>query len=249
MELARIGVDNIPVVTLVTIGLNVVNYLVDPLEMSLGEVCVGFYQVVQYAQVYRLLLSAFYHAHDLHLYYNMSSLVLKGRTLEPIIGSWKFAWMMIIFAIGSSALHVALQYVLATYFSYHEALYSCGVGFSAVLFGLKVVVNDLHRNGHGMIMGFIPVEMRYLVWAELLLIHILMPNSSFWGHLCGILMGLAYKYHMLDPIFVVVDALGAVVSPPPQLQHQQPHYQYYQQPNQHYSPNTGRRRVVNGGLY
>ncbi len=78
-----------------------------------------------------------------------------------------------------------------------------------MLFALKVVVNDRDPNARGMyvfilisflvyllialhcrILG-LPIEMRYLAWAELLLIHVLMPNSSFLGHLCGIAMGYA----------------------------------------------------------
>jgi len=37
----------------------------------------------------------------------------------------------------------------------------------------------------------IPVEMKYLAWVELLLIHVLVPESSFLGHLCGIAIGTA----------------------------------------------------------
>lgn len=33
---------------------------------------------------------------------------------------------------------------------------------------------------------------KYAAWAELLLIHLLVPNASFIGHLAGILSGLIY---------------------------------------------------------
>lgn len=58
--------------------------------------------------------------------------------------------MMAIFAVGANALHVALIYILSTYFNYHDGLYSCAVGFSAVLFGLKVVLYDLNPDGQRM---------------------------------------------------------------------------------------------------
>lgn len=50
IELARIGVDNIPIVTLVTIGINVVNYLVNPLDLGVEDVCVSFTHVVYHIQ-------------------------------------------------------------------------------------------------------------------------------------------------------------------------------------------------------
>jgi rhomboid domain-containing protein 1 len=179
LEVARIGFEHIPPVTLVTLGINVVNYLLNPLDMDLGEVCVQYTTIVYGHEVMRLFLSALFHVHDFHLYYNMSSLILKGRTLEPLVGSWRFACMIVVFALGSSSLMVAASYVLATFFAQTEQLYTCAVGFSTVLFALKVVVNELDPNGHRMILG-IPVEMQYLAWAELLLIHVwyLNPLSS-----------------------------------------------------------------------
>lgn len=60
------------------------------------------------------------------------------------------------------------------------------VGFSAVLFGLKVILTH-GAYGDSRIM-FLPVTIptRYVVWAELLIIHFLVPHASFLGHLCGI---------------------------------------------------------------
>ena len=49
---------------------------------------------------------------------------------------------------------------------------------------------------------------RYAVWIELLIIHILVPRSSFVGHLAGILVGLAY---VSGPLEVVVDALDSIL--------------------------------------
>jgi len=40
-------------------------------------------------------------------------------------------------------------------------------------------------------MGFV-VPTQYIYWFELALIHVLVPGSSFFGHLCGIITGLLY---------------------------------------------------------
>ncbi len=36
------------------------------------------------------------------------------------------------------------------------------------------------------------VPTQYLYWFELVLIHLLVPGSSFFGHLCGIVAGILY---------------------------------------------------------
>eukprot|EP00887_Chlorella_sp_A99_P008208 scaffold12.g8208.t1 len=67
---------------------------------------------------------------------------------------------------------------------------SCAVGFSGVLFGLKVVLNwDLP--GWSEVYG-VALPTKHICWAELLLVQVLVPSASFWGHLCGILAGLIY---------------------------------------------------------
>ena len=61
------------------------------------------------------------------------------------------------------------------------------VGFSAVLFGLKVVLN-YSTTGWSSVMG-IQVPVKYLCWAELVVASLINPNASFLGHLTGIAAG------------------------------------------------------------
>lgn len=60
-----------------------------------------------------------------------------------------------------------------------------------VLFALKVITTAETPTGTAYIMGM-PVPSKYAAWAELLAIHLLVPNASFMGHLAGILAGCAY---------------------------------------------------------
>uniref|UniRef100_A0ACB8FAR4 Uncharacterized protein n=1 Tax=Sphaerodactylus townsendi TaxID=933632 RepID=A0ACB8FAR4_9SAUR len=76
---------------------------------------------------------------------------------------------------------------------------SCAVGFSGVLFALKVLNNHYHPGGTSNIMG-IQVSNKYACWLELLAIHLLNPRSSFGGHLAGILVGLIYIKSPLKPV-------------------------------------------------
>lgn len=54
--------------------------------------------------------------------------------------------------------------------------------FSGVIFALKVLTTENQDSG-----------MKYAVWTELVLIYLLVPGSSFMGHLAGILAGLTFS--------------------------------------------------------
>jgi hypothetical protein len=72
----------------------------------------------------------------------------------------------------------------------HMYASSCAVGFSAVLFAFKAVLNADDPSTSS-IMG-IPVPTRFMAWGELLLASAFNPQASFFGHVCGILAGLAH---------------------------------------------------------
>jgi len=197
--------------------------------------------------VQRLLLASFYHANDIHLYYNMSSFIWKGRQLEPIFGPKRFAILIIILALVSNILMVAISVGLSEVFQNSDSMHTCAVGFSAVLFALKVIITETS-----------PSNNKWIYWSELLFIQMIVPNASFLGHLCGILAGLLYTHHYLDALFIIpeqiVDSLVQTQQQPAASQNNQ--YQSYdstynqqQQYNNYQNYQPGRRRVVNGVLY
>ena len=53
--------------------------------------------------------------------------------------------------------------------------------YIGVLFALKVITNYMDPPGIQHVMGVFPVPTKFLCWAELLLIHLLVPNASFLG--------------------------------------------------------------------
>jgi hypothetical protein len=81
---------------------------------------------------------------------------------------------------------------------YHAFVFLFCVG---VIFALKVLTSREtppgRENVHGM---WVPT--RYAAWIELILIHLLVPNASFMGHLAGILAGVIYTS---TPVGTVVD--------------------------------------------
>ena len=168
----------------------------------------------------RLLWFPWLHADDVHLYYNMASLIWKGRVLEAKLKSRGFLFLVAELCVTSALLHLAAAVLLAQLGS-TSFMHECTVGFSGVLFGLKVLIARLPGPGYTDIAGVrLPTKVRpgmtrtggadsavkpnpperparnvqYAAWGELLLCFVLIPDSSLLGHLCGILAGLAHVH-------------------------------------------------------
>lgn len=193
-------------VTLGVLGLNIVTYL-RPRGMrihwpSISEACISVQGVWFRGQWQRLFTSPFVHSGDYHLYYNMASFMWKAVSLERHFGSGYFAYMVTVFSVATGLVYLALHYLMAELLDQWSAMRSCAVGFSAVIFALKVVTTHIQPAGMTMIMGFFPIPTRLACWAELVIISVLFPNVSFVGHLAGILVGLAYVW---GPLKAVMD--------------------------------------------
>ncbi|BBM99856.1 rhomboid-related protein 4 [Marchantia polymorpha subsp. ruderalis] len=158
---------------------------------TVQEVCLNPYRVLKDWDARRLLLSAFYHVDDAHLVYNMISLLWKGVQLEGSMGSKKFAGMVGVLLGLSHGLVVVSAKFLYSFADNPGPMYSeCAVGFSAVLFALKMVLNwnsPDYTNVYGVL-----IPSRYAAWAELFFIQMFVPGTSFLGHLCGVVAGLIY---------------------------------------------------------
>lgn len=161
--------------------------------------CLQPRRVLERGEWGRLLSAAFLHADASHLYYNLSSLLWKGVRLEARLGSAAFAGLVAELLLLS---HAAVALGAAALAAYAPAAYAylyydtCMVGFSAVLFGLKVVLNA-GDDSWSEVAG-IRLPAKYLCWAELFVASALNPRASFFGHLCGIAAGLAHV-HLAAP--------------------------------------------------
>ena len=141
----------------------------------------------------------------------MASFMWKARTLERVYGSLYFAYLMAVFSVLTSTLYVALNYFLAEGLDSLSYVNTCAVGFSGVIFAVKVLTTHLQPNGMTYIIG-IPIPLKLAVWAELVIISVLVPNASFVGHLAGILVGVAYVSgplkQIMDIPFNILTATG-----------------------------------------
>lgn len=168
---------------------------------STNEACISVHNVYYKNQYTRLVMAPFIHADSWHLYYNMASFMWKARTLEKLYGSFYFAYLITIFTGLSSILYVVINYFLAEFTDSWSYAYHCAVGFSGVIFAIKVLTTHLQPNQLSYVMG-IGIPNKLVVWVELIIISVLNPRASFVGHLAGILVGVAF---ISGPLKTVMD--------------------------------------------
>ncbi|XP_059145464.1 rhomboid-related protein 4-like isoform X1 [Physella acuta] len=221
-QVMNYGVKNIPPVTLALMAGQTAIFLDFfpqhfPSPMS---VCVSSYLVYYHKDWMRMIKSTFVHGDDMHLYFNMLSLLYKGTLLEKYFGSLYFAYLIAVFSAVTSSTYVGIGLLLGHI--QQSYLMSCAVGFSGVLFALKVLVTHYSPASVKVIYG-IPFNTKYVYWVELVLIQMAAPNASFVGHLAGILVGLAY---VKGPLKFLMDIF----------------YPFGIQTNRHFSSDTGSSR-------
>lgn len=129
------------------------------------------------------------------------SFLWKGRDLERRLGSVRFFCLLIVFTILTSCTYLGLNLALFEVTRDRSYLKTCAVGFSGVIFALKVLTTHYTPSHTSQTFIGIPVPSKYAFWAELVLISLISPNASFVGHLAGILVGLMYTKGPLKWIF------------------------------------------------
>ncbi|RZC88356.1 hypothetical protein C5167_016153 [Papaver somniferum] len=215
----------LPIKPPVTAGLIVANTLIylrpgilHTLLPSIDQVWFNPRLIIRDRDLKRFFLSAFYHLGESHLVFNMMSLLWKGIQLETSMGSIEFASMVAALLAMSQGTTLLLAKSLFLFFDYEQAFKNeYSVGFSGVLFAMKVVLNsqsDNYTNVYGLM-----VPARHAAWAELILIQMFVPNVSFLGHLGGILAGILYlrlkgSYQGPDPLTTIIRGAMGILSWP-----------------------------------
>ncbi|MEQ2192502.1 Rhomboid- protein 4, partial [Xenoophorus captivus] len=172
-QLFQVGLDNIPPITLGVLGLNVYLFLFP--AAPLLKTCVSVQQAYWFRDWSRLLLSPFHHVDDWHLYFNMVSFLWKGIKLERRLGGAWFLYLISVFSVLTGLVYLLVEALLTELMDDQSYSVACAVGFSGVLFALKVLNNHYHPGGMTYVMG-LPVSNRYASWVELVLIHLTAPG-------------------------------------------------------------------------
>ncbi|KAA0034920.1 hypothetical protein IC582_019660 [Cucumis melo] len=185
---------------------------------SIDEVWFNAHLILKHKDLKRFLLSPFYHVGDPHLVYNMISLLWKGTQLETSMGSIEFASMVGALLVMSQGITLLLIKSLLIFFNYGRPYYyEYSVGFSGVLFALKVVLGS-ETESYTYIHG-LRVPSSHAAWLELILIQMVSPGVSFLGHLGGILAGLLFlrlkgTNSGSDPLTLLIRSVGRILSRP-----------------------------------
>lgn len=108
------------------------------------------------------------------------------------MGSVDFASMVASLLALSQGATLILAKSLLHLLDYEAPYYNqYSVGFSGVLFALKVVLNSRSDADYSIVEGLL-IPSKYAAWVELVLIQLFVPDASFIGHLGGILAGILY---------------------------------------------------------
>lgn len=166
---------------------------------NLGALCLSADTVISRLQLWRLITSATFHAGLLHLAFNMMAFFPMGTSLERALGSFHLTWLILILIFLGDALYIAFSY-LAYFVGFPMLLSHCAVGFSGVIFGL--IPLDVRASGGAQrsIFGLFTVPAIAYPWVLLVLWQLLVPQSSFLGHISGLAIGQLYSMGLLKVI-------------------------------------------------
>ncbi|XP_004569712.1 rhomboid-related protein 4 isoform X2 [Maylandia zebra] len=217
VQLFQEGPGNIPAITLAVLGFNVYLYVFPPAPPL--KACMSLDQVYRNKEWRRLFLSPLHHIDDWHLYFNMASFLWKGIRLERRLGGPWFLYLLSVFFLLTGLVYLLLQALMIKLMEgtdssdplleYVQAFSrECAVGFSGVLFALKIVNNHFNPGGVTYVMN-IRVSNQFASWVELVLIYLIAPGTSLVGHLAGVLVGQLYT---VGPLKTIMEACADMIS-------------------------------------
>lgn len=99
---------------------------------SKWDVCISGDKVLNSKDYRRLILSTFEHGDDMHLYYNMVSFIIKGRTLENKYGSSNFLILLGFLVMMTNSIYIALAKYGSEFLDDYSMMKSCAIGFSGL---------------------------------------------------------------------------------------------------------------------
>ena len=131
-----------------------------------------------------VLASALSHASDAHLFGNAMSFLHKGAQLEQFLGAISFGVLLVVLTFATQAIYSPLSLLLGRGGE-------CAVGFSGVIFALKVLCQSQLPGADFTRVANFTVPAYAAAWVELFIIQVISPHASFVAHLAGILAGLS----------------------------------------------------------
>lgn len=156
--------DSRPLVTYAIIGITLLTFLVTliPGVGSTVQQSLTFFAPYLYPELtgtfqpWRLLTAALVHSGFWHVGLNMLALFMIGRSLEPLLGRWRFLTLYVLGALGGSVAVALLSFTTpvvgasGAIFALFAALVVIGRHIGANITGIAIVL------GINLVIGFVP---------------------------------------------------------------------------------------------
>ncbi|XP_067862002.1 rhomboid domain-containing protein 3 isoform X2 [Heptranchias perlo] len=141
--------------------------------------------VLAHRQVYRLLSYCFSHGNILTLLINVTLLVVLSSRLEQQLGTIRYLYLSVLFAVLSALLYLLLGKLLNL-----EETPVCG--FTTVQFAMVTLSCRSSEMKRTVIVAGISTAA--VPWILLPVAYLVIPGSSILLHICGVIVGLMYSY-------------------------------------------------------
>ncbi|MCW3492949.1 rhomboid family intramembrane serine protease [Microbacterium sp. SSM24] len=156
--------DSRPIVTYAIIGITVFTYLLTlipdigtSIQDSLAFIAPTLYpELTGRFEPWRLFTAALVHGGPMHIALNMLALWMIGRSLEPLLGRWRFLTLYVLSALGGSVAVALLSFLTpvvgasGAIFGLFGALLVIGRHIGANIGGIALVL------GINLVIGFVP---------------------------------------------------------------------------------------------
>lgn len=207
-----------PVTTALLIVIFGVAYYLWAYKVDPSSVAYSYDAVVNKGEYWRTITASFAHFELLHLAFNTMSLYQLGLMLEPVYGSATFLYLNLSLVLLTMLICTAIYHVMIHRYGRADVVHQQAVGFSCVLFAWMVALS-VRQSQYCPIFLFpsfcvdtwqiplpsalagalgipsIPVNIGPLTL--LVFTKVLIPRSSFVGHLSGIVIGYPLAWSLL----------------------------------------------------
>ena len=160
----------------------------------------SFQTVVEERQYWRLFTSQLSHIDFVHLLMNMSSLWSLGFVEKrPRMGMVYYIKVTVLLMIFSKLLLMGFYLFMVRVMKkeYYRSVLS--VGYSSVIFGWMANLSVCkHGPARFSLMGTTSIPMRWSPLASVILMSVMVPRVSFFGHLSGVLVGYLIGFGYFD---------------------------------------------------
>ena len=155
--------------------------------LSLNYFSIIPYRIIEYNEYYRIFTNIFTHGNVIHLFLNMISLsgLIEKLNIRNLILTYYTTGLIIIYGF----VYVGLSLIFKILFNYNKFYYTGSIGFSGIIFGLLHLYSVRNTNTYFIFLNY-KIKMKYYSYFQLLFIYLILPNTSFIGHISGIVSSL-----------------------------------------------------------